>query len=438
MSFGFHPGWVEGYLKRRKIMNRVNNNWGQEISAGLIGYLTTVYIVVVNSAILADAGLDMEFGMIATILASTLGCLLMGFWAKLPLIIIPGMGVNALFTYSIVQQYDYSYGEGLGVVVIASLVFVITAFTPIGSYLSRSIPTTLKHGITIGLGLFLILIGLENAQLIVSGDHSIISLGDLSSPFVIVSLVTLLIGVLLFVKNVPANFLITMIVGTMLTFVFGLSEQEPITISLSSITDGWVAPEFHHIGQITFWAAVLPLALVLIFETIGILQGQVDMLEKPERYKVGSKSSSIAALFSGFFGTSPTIPAAENAAVIAAKGRTGLASVVAGVLFLSTILLIPYISMIPANAISPILIIVGVLMMQNIKHINVNDLTEAFPMFLIMFMIPFTYSIADGMAFGFIAYPLIKYFTGNKEATTPILWVIAGLFVLEFIVKATM
>lgn len=376
--------------------------------------------------------------MIATILASTLGCLLMGFWAKLPLIIIPGMGVNALFTYSIVQQYDYSYGEGLGVVVIASLVFVITAFTPIGSYLSRSIPTTLKHGITIGLGLFLILIGLENAQLIVSGDHSIISLGDLSSPFVIVSLVTLLIGVLLFVKNVPANFLITMIVGTMLTFVFGLSEQEPITISLSSITDGWVAPEFHHIGQITFWAAVLPLALVLIFETIGILQGQVDMLEKPERYKVGSKSSSIAALFSGFFGTSPTIPAAENAAVIAAKGRTGLASVVAGVLFLSTILLIPYISMIPANAISPILIIVGVLMMQNIKHINVNDLTEAFPMFLIMFMIPFTYSIADGMAFGFIAYPLIKYFTGNKEATTPILWVIAGLFVLEFIVKATM
>ena len=419
-------------------MNRVNNNWGQEISAGLIGYLTTVYIVVVNSAILADAGLDMEFGMIATILASTLGCLLMGFWAKLPLIIIPGMGVNALFTYSIVQQYDYSYGEGLGVVVIASLVFVITAFTPIGSYLSRSIPTTLKHGITIGLGLFLILIGLENAQLIVSGDHSIISLGDLSSPFVIVSLVTLLIGVLLFVKNVPANFLITMIVGTMLTFVFGLSEQEPITISLSSITDGWVAPEFHHIGQITFWAAVLPLALVLIFETIGILQGQVDMLEKPERYKVGSKSSSIAALFSGFFGTSPTIPAAENAAVIAAKGRTGLASVVAGVLFLSTILLIPYISMIPANAISPILIIVGVLMMQNIKHINVNDLTEACPMFLIMFMIPFTYSIADGMAFGFIAYPLIKYFTGNKEATTPILWVIAGLFVLEFIVKATM
>nr|WP_289037324.1 NCS2 family permease [uncultured Allobacillus sp.] len=420
------------------MMNRLNKNWIREISAGLIGYLTTVYIVVVNSAILADAGLDMEFGMIATILASTLGCILMGIWAKLPLIIIPGMGVNALFTYSIVQQYDYSYGEGLGVVVIASLIFVITAFTPMGSYLSRAIPNTLKHGITIGLGLFLILIGLENAQLIVSGNHSIISLGDLSSPYVIVSLVTLLIGVLLFVKNVPANFLITMIVGTMLTFVFGLSEQEPISISLDSITDGWVAPEFHHIGQITFWAAVLPLALVLIFETIGILQGQVDMVGKPERYKVGSQSSSIAALFSGFFGTSPTIPAAENAAVIAAKGRTGLASVVAGILFLSTILLIPYISLIPANAISPILIIVGVLMMQNIKHINVNDLTEAFPMFLIMFMIPFTYSIADGMAFGFIAYPLIKYFTGNKEATTPILWVIAGLFVLEFIVKATM
>ncbi len=410
----------------------------RELMAGLIGYLTTVYIVVVNSAILADAGVDQEFAMIATILASAFGCLLMGIWAKLPFIIIPGMGVNALFAYSIVQQYGYTYAEGLGVVVVASFVFVVTAFSPIGAYLSRSIPDTLKHGITIGLGLFLVLIGLENAQLIVSGEHSIIALGDLSSSYVVVSLVILLIGILLFVKNIPANFLLTMVIGTVMMYAFGLSDQTAVTISLESLTEGWVVPEFHHLGQITFWAAVLPLALVLIFESIGILHGQVSMLNKQDHYKRANQSASISALFSGFFGTSPTIPAAENAAVVAAKGRNGIASIFAGILFLSTIVLIPYISMIPANAISPILIIVGVLMMQNIKYIQVSDLTEAFPTFLIMFMIPFTYSIADGMAFGFIAYPLIKYFTGNKEATTPILWVIAGLFVLEFIVKATM
>ncbi|WP_188205766.1 NCS2 family permease [Alkalibacillus aidingensis] len=415
-----------------------NSRWTNEVIAGIIGYLTTVYIVVVNSAILSDTGINREDAMIATILASTFGCILMGLWARVPIIIIPGMGVNALFAYSIVQQYEFTYEQGLGVVVVASLIFLATVLTPLGESFKKAIPDALKHGITIGLGLFLVLIGLENGGLIVSGDYSIIALGDFSSSYVIVSLLSLLIGVILFVKNVPANFLFTMAIGTAIAYLFGVLDTEQTTITVESITDFMVVPSFDHIWQLTFWIAVLPLAIVLIFESMGLLHGQLDMLNKHHAFKKANQTSAIAATLSGFFGTSPTIPAAESAAVIAAKARTGLTSVVIGILFLGTFFIIPYISMIPSNAISPILIIVGVLMMQNIKHIKVDDLTEAFPTFLIMFMIPFTYSIADGMAFGFIAYPIVKIVAGKKDEVTPLLIIISSLFLLEFLTKAFM
>ncbi|NIK10747.1 NCS2 family permease [Alkalibacillus almallahensis] len=418
--------------------NWPNKNWLNEIIAGLIGYLTTVYIVVVNSSILSDAGINREDAMIATILASAIGCLLVGIWARVPIIIIPGMGVNALFAYSIVEQYQFTYEQGLGVVVVSGLIFLLTAITPLGEAFKQAIPDALKHGITIGLGLFLVLIGLENGGLIVSGEHSIISLGDFSSPSVIVSLLSLLVGVILFVKNVPANFLLTMVIGTGIAYVFGTLDTEQTSITAENIANFLVLPTFGHMVDFTFWIAVLPLAIVLIFESMGLLHGQLDMIDRHESFHRANKSSAITAMLSGFLGTSPTIPAAETAAVTAAKGRTGLASIVIGLLFLSTFFLIPYISLVPANAISPILIIVGVLMMQSIKHINIDDMTEAFPTFLIMFMIPFTYSIADGMAFGFIAYPIVKIVSGRKQELKPLMILISILFLIEFILKGIM
>lgn len=419
-------------------MKQLNNQQlPTEVIAGIIGYLTTVYIVAVNSSILSEAGIGREQAMIATILASFIGSILVGLWAKVPVVIIPGMGVNVLFTFSIVQQYDFTYAEGLGIVVVSSLIFLITAITPLGDLFKQAVPDSLKHGITIGLGLFLVLIGLENGGLIVSGDYSIITLGDFSSPTVIVSLLSLTVGILLFVKNVPANFLITMIIGTWFASIFGVLDTEKgESLSVSGISDLFIMPEFGHIGELAFWIAVLPLSIVLIFESMGLIHGQLNMLNRPDAFPRTNRSSALSALLSGFFGTSPTIPAAETAAVIASKARTGIASIVTGILFLLTFFFIPYISMIPSSAISPILIIVGVLMMQNIKYIKIDDLTEAFPTFLIMFMIPFTYSIADGMAFGFIAYPIIKLVTRQKDQISPILIIISSLFLIEFFIKA--
>lgn len=409
-------------------------NYRNEIIAGIIGYLTTVYIVVVNGSILNEAGITLEAGMLATILASFVGTLMMGLFGKLPLLLIPGMGINALFAYSIVQGSGLTFQEGLAVVFIASLIFMITAFTTLGIRLKNAIPNSLKHAISVGLGFFLILIGLEKSGLITSGEKTIIAIGDFSSPTIIVSLITLFIAIFLFVKNVPANFLITMIIGTVLAYFFGIIDTST-KIEKIAIEQIIFIPDFGAIGDLSFWLAVFPLAMILIFENMGLLSGQVTMLNREKAYDKGYQITAISTLSCAFLGTSPTVSAAENAAVIASKGKTGLSAIIASLLFLGTIFIIPWISMVPNVAISPILIIVGFLMVQNIRHIPLDSISEAIPAFLIIVMIPFTYSIADGMAFGFIAYPIVKLALGKQKELSSAIVIISLLFLCDFAIK---
>ncbi|RYG73928.1 NCS2 family permease [Lentibacillus lipolyticus] len=404
------------------------------MTAGLIGYLTTVYIVAVNGSILGEAGVSLESGMIATILASFAGTILMGLYAKLPLILVPGMGINALFAYSIVESTGLSFQEGLAVVFVASVLFIITAFTKLGRVLKEAIPESLKHAITVGLGFFLILIGLEKSGLVVGGEQTIIAIGDFTSPVFIVSLLTLFIAIFLFMKNIPANFLVTMISGTTLAYVFGILDTTRNSIHVN-VGDSLFVPSFAAAGELDFWLAVFPLTIILIFENMGLLHGQLHMLKQQDSYNKAYQITAFSSLLSAFFGTSPTVSAAENAAVITSNGRTGKTAVTAGVLFLATLFIIPWISMIPNSAISPILIIVGVLMAQNLRNVPMDDMSEALPAFLIVAMIPFTYSIADGMAFGFIAYPIVKFAMGRQKELSGILLVIAGLFLFHFAMK---
>lgn len=407
---------------------------GNEIIAGLIGYLTTVYIVVVNGSILNEAGISLESGMIATILACFVGTLLMGLIGKLPLLLIPGMGINALFAYSIVEGTGLTFQEGLAVIFIASILFLLTAFTKLGLLLKESIPESLKHAITVGLGFFLILIGLEKSGLVVSGANTIIAIGDFTSPTVIAGLLTLFIAIFLFVRNVPANFLITMVIGTVIAYFFGILEAGNSTVNVN-VKEMLFVPSFSAINDLSFWLAVFPLTMILIFENMGLLHGQLHMLKRNNSYSKAYKVTAFSTLTCAFLGTSPTVSAAENAAVIASKGKTGKVAITASILFLATIFIIPWISMIPNTAISPILIIVGVLMAQNIRHIMIDDLTEALPAFLIVVMIPFTYSIADGMAFGFIAYPVVKIALGKQKELSTALVIISSLFVFDFVMK---
>lgn len=421
------------YNKNKSTLSR-KTTLRNEVAAGLIGYLTTVYIVAVNGSILSEAGISLENGMIATILACFIGTLLMGLFGKLPLLLVPGMGINALFAYSIVEGTGLSFQEGLAVVLIASVLFLITAFSRFGLVLKKAIPDSLKHAITVGLGFFLILIGLEKSGIVESGANTIIEIGDFTSPTVMVSLLTLFMAIFLFVKNVPANFLITMIGGTILAYFFGIFETGSSSLHVH-VDEMLFTPSFKAINEPSFWLAVFPLTMILIFENMGLLHGQLQMLKQDESYNKAYKITAFSALISAFLGTSPTVSAAENAAVIASKGKTGKVAIIASLLFLSTIFIIPWISMIPNTAISPILIIVGVLMAQNIRHIKLDDLSEALPVFLIIVMIPFTYSIADGMAFGFIAYPIVKIALGKQKELSIAIIIISALFLFDFMMK---
>ncbi|MBU8906325.1 NCS2 family permease [Desertibacillus haloalkaliphilus] len=409
----------------------------KEFSAGFISYISVVYIIIVNATILAGAGIPLEAGIIATILTSFFGCLIVGLWSNTPLLIIPAMGLNAMFTYTIVQSGGFTWQEALAMVIVSGWIFVVIAFTPMAKVISTSIPNSLKQAITIGIGILLILIGFENAGIITSSEHTLLAIGNLSNPTAITTFIGLVITLILFTKNVPGNLLLSIIITSMLTIWLGDATFEGASLSLPSFHEylgvfGQLS--WSQAGNIIFWLTSISFAMVIVFENIGLIHGHTQMLNRPESNKKSLQATSVSVLSSGVFGTSPTVASVETAAGITAGGRTGLTSIVTGFLFLFSILFIPVIKMIPASAVSPILILIGMLMLQNIVHISMDDLTESFPALLIIVLIPLTYSIADGMAIGFILYPLIKLLMGKGKEVHPALYMIAILFMSNFVI----
>ncbi|MGE6413575.1 NCS2 family permease [Planococcus kocurii] len=408
----------------------------REMTAGLIGFFTVVYIIAVNALILSEAGMPLEAAIVATIVASVFGCLLMGFWGNAPILLVPGMGINALFSYTMVQSMGLSWQEALAVVFVSGVIFVAVAFTRFAKMLSAAVPHSLKEAITVGLGLFLMLIGLEKGGIVERGTSSILALGSLADAHVLATVLTVIIAVVLFIRNVPGNFLITIVVGTVIAAFFGLIDFGSMNESSINATEAFAvfgALSFGNILSTTFWVAVFSLTMVLVFENIGLVHGQVAFIERPEKFSRAFQATSVSAMTSGIFGTSPTVATVESAAGMTAGGRTGLTSITAGLLFLVASFFIPVIKLIPDSAIAPILIIIGFLMLQNIKGLNMTDMTESFPALLIVALIPFTYSIADGIAIGFIMYPILKIAVGRGREVSPTLYVIASLFLANFV-----
>ncbi len=419
-------------------LNEYGTTFGKEFSAGLISYITVVYIIIVNATILAGAGIPLEAGIIATILASFAGCLAIGLWSNTPILLIPGMGLNAMFTYTIVQSGGFTWQEALAMVFAAGLIFVAVAFTPLARIITSSIPDSLKEAISVGIGLLLILIGFDNSGIIITSDHTLLAIGDLSSPVVLTTFVGLIITVILFAKNVPGNLLLSIIITGGLAIVFGGGATEGFQYTAPAL--GEYLGVFGQIswaqsGNILFWLTTMSLAMVLIFENIGLIHGHAKQYGRPESAPKALQATAVSVLGSGLFGTSPTVASVESAAGITAGGRTGLTSIVTGFLFLASLLFIPFIKMIPASAVSPVLILIGVLMLRNIVNIPLDDLAESFPALLIIVLIPLTFSIAEGMAIGFILYPIIKMLMGKGKEIHPAMYMIALLFLSNFIVQ---
>ena len=408
----------------------------RELMAGIIGFFTVVYIIAVNALILSEAGMPLEAAIVATIAASVFGCLIMGLWGNVPILLVPGMGINALFSYTMVQSMGLSWQEALAVVFVSGVIFVFIAFTRFSRMLSAAVPQSLKEAITVGLGLFLMLIGLEKGGIVEKGTSSILALGSLGDPQVLATILTFLVAIVLFIRNVPGNFLITIVVGTSIASFFGLidfNQSDSASFGAAEAFHAFGALSFENFWSMTFWIAVFSLTMVIVFENIGLVHGQVSFINRSDRFSRAFQANSVSAMASGIFGTSPTVAAVESAAGMAAGGRTGLTTVTAGLLFLVAAFFIPVIKLIPDSAIAPILIIIGSLMLQNIRNLELKDLSETFPALLIVAMIPFTYSIADGIAIGFILYPILKIAIGKWREVSPTLYVIAGLFLMNFV-----
>ncbi|MBU5227559.1 NCS2 family permease [Clostridium senegalense] len=414
-----------------------NVSFKGELTAGVTSFFAAVYIIIVNASILSDTGMPLEGLIIATALSSLIGTLLVAFISNAPLLIMPGMGINALFTYTIVKSMGLSFNEALGAVVISGIIFSIIAFTKLSTIIADAIPQSLKEAISVGIGLFITFIGLQKSGLIVGNETTLIALGDLTSPSVLAFLIIFVLTLYLFSRDVPGGFLISIIVGTLICIGFRIVDLSGLSftgIDLGSYKQIFFNMSFAKISDSSFWIAVFSLTLVLVFENIGLLHGQINgMLKADYKFKPALKATSISTIVCGIFGTSPSVSTVEGAAGIAAGGKTGLSSVIAGLLFLLSLLFIPFIKIIPDAAISPILIIIGALMMKNIENINFNNFTEGLPAFLIIALIPLTYSIVDGIAFGFITYPLMKLFKKEYKDVSMPMYIIALAFLAYFI-----
>lgn len=411
-----------------------------ETLAALTSFVAAVYIIIVNASILSDGGIFVEPLIIATILSSAVGCLLIAIISNTPLIIMPGMGINALFTYTIIHTLGLNYYQALASVFISGVIFIIFALTPLSKYLIEAIPHDLKEAITVGIGLFITFIGLQKSKIIVPDNSTMLKLGDITSVQVLAFIIIMILTLILFLKNVPGAFLISIILGTIICIGFGIVDIKNIHYSIPNFRvydDIFFKLDFSALGSIKFWIGTFSLTLVLIFENIGVLHSQVSgMLNRPDKTSKALISVSLSTIGCALCGSSPSVSTIEGTAGITAGGRTGFTATVTGLLFLLSAFFIPLISLIPDVALAPILIIIGCLMAQNLKKLNFNDLSELFPSFMTIILMPLTYSIVDGIALGFILYPLCKlcYKKGNEVSV--LMYVTSFIFLLYFILSS--
>lgn len=407
-----------------------------EIISGITGFFAISYIIIVNPIILKDAGIPADLSVFATIISSIVGCLVMGFWANAPIILTPGMGVNAFFTYTVVVNMGLSWREALGIAAVASFIYMIIAFTKAATVLSEAIPQSLKHGITAGIGMFLVEIGLEKAGLIETGKTSLVVLGDLTKPTPLLALFGLLLSVILYLRKVKGNFFIGIIATSVLAFFLGVKDADTPNVNLSHLGQ---YPNIVFQNDFSSWLsapfilAAFSMTMILVFESMGLLQG---LLPNPHKFKRAFEGSAVTTFLSGFMGTSPTVAAAESASGTESGGRTGIMAIVAAVMFALSLVFIPLLAYVPSAAIAPVIIITGALMMAAMDGINMADFSEWFPAFLIIVLIPFTNSISTGLAFGFVAYPVLKLATGHGRSLTWPVYLLGGLFLLDLVFSA--
>ena len=437
---------------------------GTEIMAGVVTFMTMAYILAVNPDILAGAGMDKNAVMLATCLASFIGSVCMGLMANLPFALSAGMGVNAFFAFTVCGTMGYSWHVALFAVFVEGIIFILMTLTNIREAIFNCIPISLKQSVSVGIGLFIAFIGLQNAQLVVNSDSTLIDMVKFTDNkytqgiCAVLAVIGLMLIAILHVKKVHGAILI----GILSTWILGIIREltglyKPDAAagfyslipsfrmtdfsSLGKTAGQCFNIDFAGIGIFDFIVIVLSFLFVDMFDTIGTLIGvasKADMLDeegKLEAVKPALLADAIATSSGAVLGTSTTTTFVESAAGVGAGGRTGLTAITTGVLFLISMLLAPVFTSIPSFATAPALIFVGFLMFSNIAKIKFDDenLTDAIPAYLGIIAMPLFYSIADGIAVGVVSYVIINLACGKFKKINPLMYVLALLFVLNYI-----
>jgi AGZA family xanthine/uracil permease-like MFS transporter len=424
-----------------------------ELLAGLTTFSTMAYILAVNPFILSKTGMDFNAVMVATALTAITGTLIMSLWAKLPIAVAPGMGLNAFFAYTIVLGMGYTWQFALTAVFLEGILFIILSLLNIREAIINSIPTDIKKAISVGIGLFIALIGLVNAGIIETGmvsvgnhqlDGVIVKLGNMKSAAVLVVVIGLFVSAALLYRKFNAALLVGIIVATLVGIPLGLTHL-PADGKLISLPPS-IAPVFFKMqfSSIFSWDMLIILFTLLtvnLFDTVGTLIGcctagnLLDPSGKIPNVKKALLADAVGTTAAAIFGTSVATAYIESASGIASGGKTGLTSFTVAMLFVLALFFAPLFSIIPAAATAPALIIVGYLMMREVVHIDFTDITHALPAFLTIVMMPFTYSIAEGIVFGMVSYTALKIMTGNWKDVSITMYVLAVLFLFSILIK---
>jgi AGZA family xanthine/uracil permease-like MFS transporter len=411
----------------------------KEFLAGFTTFITMAYIIFVNPQIMALSGMDQGAIFVGTCLAAAIACFVMGFFANWPIGLAPGMGLNAFFTYTVVGEMGYSWEVALGAVFLAGVLFFIMSITRLRAWMISSIPLNLRIAMGAGVGLFIGLIGLKNGGIIVGNQATLLSLGEFSQIETLLAAIGFLIISILSVRKVTGAIIIGILTTTLIAFFVGLIEFNGIVSYPPEIAPTFMKLDILGALNLGMLTIIMSFLFVNLFDTTGTLLGVATRAnltsndEKSDGLNKALKADSSASIFGTFFGCSPVTSYVESSAGVEAGGRTGLTSIVVGLLFLFAMFLSPLASIIPPYATAGALIYVAILMLSGMEKLNWSSTAELLPALVIIVMIPLTFSIADGIALGFLTYVFLKIFNGEYRDIASGAWFLTLIFISKFI-----
>ena len=420
-------------------LKNFNTDFKSEILAGITTFITMAYIIFVNPQMMAASGMDIGASFVGTCIAASIACIAMGVYANWPVGLAPGMGLNAFFTYTVVGEMGYSWEVALGAVFLAGILFFIMSVTPLRQWMLESIPFNLRIAMGAGVGLFIGIIGLKSGGIITSNEATLLSMGDLAKPETLLAIVSFLVIAVLSIRKIPGAIVIGIFLVTSIALALNLIKFNGIVSSPPSLMPVLLKLDIYQAFDLAMISIIMSFLFVNLFDTAGTLvgvanqaklinaDGGIDNLDRA--LKADSSSSAVGSLL----GCSPVTSYVESSAGIEAGGRTGLTAVTVGILFLLAIFFAPLATMIPAYATSGALIYVAILMLSSMEKLNWSELSDLLPALVIIVMMPLTFSIANGIALGFLSYVIIKIFSGQLKAISSGAWFLTIIFLSKFI-----